>query len=492
MSSENSMINFRKMQQRLQNQSLATLCKSIAISGLFLFLFYTFFFNHLNYNHSSDDFLSHFKVVTMNNLSPPKIIDNSRTNISHIVFGIAGTVNGWKFRKSYIESWWRPNVTRGYLFLDRPPTQEFLPWPASSPPFQVNENITGLKAFQNIQKKFQIRLFRTILETFRLVGDRDVRWFVMGDDDTVLFVDNLIEVLAKYDHTQHLYIGTNSECVSSNVYASFGMAFGGAGYALSYPLAEALVAKLDVCIQRYHDLYASDLMLYSCLADLGVAALTREQGFHQIDLHHDISGLLSAHPQVPVISLHHMDVVNPIFPSMNRYKSINHLMKAAEVDSSRLLQQSVCYNRQSNWSISVSWGYSAHVYENIYSRNFLIKPLETFRPWRRSDRPPLYMFNTRPLTRNSCEVPHVFFFDSMENLRGNQVVLTYIRSSPRNLPPCPATGNHSADVIDKIQVFSPATERKRVGIMECCDIEHIAYMNVTDVKLRACTEDDSI
>ncbi|KAJ4724297.1 Glycoprotein-N-acetylgalactosamine 3-beta-galactosyltransferase 1 [Melia azedarach] len=482
-----------KMLQNFQHPSSGILCKSLAISGLVLFFFYTTLFNNL-YKLSHSDFYQQFKViwpaVSHGTDSSSSSNMTSPTNISHIVFSVAGTVKGLKYRKAYIEAWWRPNVTRGYLFLDRFPSKEFLPWPSSSPPFRVNEDISRVKAYEKIRKSFQIRVFRTILETFR-EGDKDVRWYVMADDDTILFVDNLVEVLAKYDHTQSLYIGTNSDCVTSNFYASFNMAFGGAGYALSYPLVEALATKLDTCMEKYQNLYASDLMLFSCLADFGVS-LTPEKGFHQIDLHNDISGLLSAHPHTPVISIHHLDFISPIFPSMSRSESINHLMEAAKIDHSRLLQQTICYHQQRNWSFSISWGYSTHIYENILSRNFLMKPLETFRPWWRNAKPPLYMFNTRILNKNPCEAPHVFFFHSMENSTDNQVLTTYIRASPRNLMPCLNNDNVSADFIHKIQVFSQATAHKKTRMTECCDVEDMADRNVTDIKLRVCTKDEII
>ncbi|EXB36740.1 hypothetical protein L484_016992 [Morus notabilis] len=37
----------------------------------------------------------------------------------------------------------------------------------------------------------------------------NVRWFVMADDNTVFFIDNLATVLGKYDHNQMYYIGEN-------------------------------------------------------------------------------------------------------------------------------------------------------------------------------------------------------------------------------------------------------------------------------------------
>lgn len=183
----------------------------------------------------------------------------------------------------------------------------------------------------------------------------------------------------------------------------------------------------------------------------------------QIDLHDDISGLLSAHPQTPFLSLHHLDTIDPIFPSMNRSESINHLMKAAKVDESRLLQQTICYYRPNNWSFSISWGYSAHIYEDIFPRSYLRRPLETFRPWK-NERPPLYMFNTRwPYNNIPCEAPHLFFFHSIHYFtKGDQVLTTYVRSSPRDLPVCSSNTNQSAEAIFKILVFSPATTHLEV------------------------------
>ncbi|XP_015875709.3 uncharacterized protein LOC107412446 [Ziziphus jujuba] len=436
---------------------LATLFKSLAIFlGLVLLMFYISLKKNTHFHQFN--LLANFTQ----NWQASVPITNTPTNISHIVYGIVGSMNTWKHKNSYVKSWWRPNVTRGYLFLDRDPTMDFLPWSSSYPPFRVNENFIKRSLYKNIVRPDQVRIVRTVMETFKQ-GDEDVRWYVMADDDTIVFVDNLVEVLAKYDHSKYMYIGANSECIKSNFDFSFDMAFGGAGYALSYPLAAALAKVFDKCIQRYTHLWVSDFMLYSCLSDL-VVSLTHQKGFHQIDLVGDISGLLSAHPQIPLLSLHHLDTIDPIFPFMNRSESINHLMKASKVDHSRLLQQTICYHRPSNWSFSVSWGYSVHIYENIFPRSYLRKPIETFRPWRK-ERPPLYMFNTRPWPPGNpcCEAPHVFYFDSIEKSEGNQTVTTYVRASPRGLAACSSSGNFSADPITQIQVFSsPAAKHMEV------------------------------
>lgn len=119
-----------------------------------------------------------------------------------------------------------------------------------------------------------------VSETLRL-GLKDVRWFVMGDDDTVFVVENLVRVLDKYDHRQMYYVGSSSESHVQNIAFSYGMAYGGGGFAISYPLAKALEKMQDRCLKRYPGLYGSDDRIQACMAELGLP-LTREPGFHQV------------------------------------------------------------------------------------------------------------------------------------------------------------------------------------------------------------------
>ncbi|KAI7982439.1 hypothetical protein LOK49_LG15G01335 [Camellia lanceoleosa] len=334
---------------------------------------------------------------------------------------------------------------------------------------------------------------RAVVEAFR-AEKRGVRWYVMAEDDTVFFVNNLVEVLGKYDHRKYYYVGMNSECIVANWEGGFGMGFGGGGYALSCPLVEALAENLDLCIRRYEYGYGSGHVLQSCVADLGVS-LTLEKGFHQIDLHGDISGFLSSHPQSPILSLHHLDTANPIFPSLNRHDSLNHLMKAAQADEPRLLQQTNCYHKPTNWTFSISWGYSAHIYESIFPPSILQRPIETFLPWEKGAMPP-FVFNTRLPSKDPCEAPHVFFFDSMEEPIGGRVVTRYVRRWQRKLPACSESGNHSADHISKIHVVSPIGKLDGVGSRrECCDVLRVSdmkFMNATVIKLRACLKDEIV
>ncbi|PIN04609.1 hypothetical protein CDL12_22854 [Handroanthus impetiginosus] len=185
------------------------------------------------------------------------------------------------------------------------------------------------------------------------------------------------------------------------------------------------------------------------------------------------------------MSLHHFDKVDPIFPNMDRFESTRHLMKAAAVDQFRMLQQTICHHRQSNWSFSISWGYSAHIYEKIMPRSYLQNPIETFKTWSSTPRPrPHYMFNTRLPSDDPCEAPHVFFLERVERT-SMEILTTYSRVWSRGLPRCWRNASHNADFISEVHVFSPATKRKEMDRCECCDVVR-ANGTRAELKFREC------
>ncbi|KAL8527498.1 hypothetical protein ACS0TY_005368 [Phlomoides rotata] len=398
--------------------------------------------------------------------------DSTPTELSHIVFGLIGSEQAWHQRKSYIESWWRANVTRGLLFLDKPPSDTLLPWPHTSPPYRVSDDLTLFLNKSDIRAQ---RMVHGIMEVIRetTTMKNEFRWLVMGDDDSIFFVDNMVDVLRRYDYRKYYYIGGHSEFLLSDYLFSFNQAFGGGGIMLSYPLATALAADMENCLNRYLMLNSADNTTRACIADIG------------LDFRGDISGLLSAHPLTPLLSLHHFDMVDPIFPSKDRFESTRHLMAAAAADQSRLLQQTICYDRHKNWTFSISWGYSAHIYERIMPRSYLQKPIETFNPWLHTPRPPTYMMNTRPLSSHPCEAPHVFFMESVHQDGQDEILTTYSRAWPRALPPCSLTADHSPDYISTIRVFSPPIKRTQIDRCECCDIVRMDNAEA-EIKFREC------
>lgn len=353
---------------------------------------------------------------------------NTETDLKHIVFGIAASASLWDRRKKYTKLWWRSTQTRGFVWLDKKvrPNKNDNKTDLALPPLRISSTTSHLKYKNKQGHHSALRISRIISETFRL-GLPDVHWFVMGDDDTVFVLENLVTVLSKYDHRQMYYIGSLSESHLQNIYFSYNMAYGGGGFAISYPLAKALESMQDGCIQRYPVLFASDDRIQACMAELGIP-LTKEPGFHQYDVYGNLFGLLAAHPITPLVSLHHLDVVEPIFPNRTRVQALQHLFKAVKVDSAGTLQQSICYDEKREWSFSVSWGYAVQIFRGIFSPRELEMPSRTFLNWYRRADFTAYTFNTRPVTRHPCQKPFVFYMKDAKYDNSTKITISnYIR-----------------------------------------------------------------
>lgn len=138
--------------------------------------------------------------------------------------------------------------------------------------------------------------------------------------------------------------------------------------------------------------------------------------------------MLSAHPLSPLLSLHHLDLVDPIFPNMTRANALGHLFKAVNVDPGRVLQQTVCYDRSNSLTVSVAWGYAIQVFEGNYYLPDLLRKQRTFSPWRRNKNilSKFFMFDTSEYVSDPCKRPVVFFLKSAVS-RSKHVYTDYSR-----------------------------------------------------------------
>lgn len=211
--------------------------------------------------------------------STGRVMESEGSTLRNIVFGIGASAELWQQRKEYVKLWWRPGELRGYVWLDEPVemTSDDV---GQLPELRVSEDISRFRYTNPKGHPSAIRLSRIVSETVRM-QPQGVDWFVMGDDDTIFSPDNLVKVLSKYDHTKMVYIGSSSESHRQNVDFSYQMAFGGGGFALSYPLARALERMQDKCLERHPELFGSDDRMQACVAELGVP-LFKEAGFHQV------------------------------------------------------------------------------------------------------------------------------------------------------------------------------------------------------------------
>nr|VDD39666.1 unnamed protein product [Brassica oleracea] len=445
------------------------------------------------------------------------------TQRRHLLFSIAASRDSWLRRSSYVRLWYSPDSsTRAVVFLDRRGGGGLDP-DHTLPPVIVSQDVSRFPYTFPGGLRSAIRVARVVKETIDGGDNKDVRWFVFGDDDTVFFVDNLVTVLSKYDHRKWWYVGSNSEFYDQNVRYSFDMAFGGGGFAISASLGKVLARVLDSCLMRYAHMYGSDSRIFSCLAELGVA-LTHEPGFHQlvsehyyyicvvisslfgklsssyftclvwfyldkcsyfpwmlideqqrvsifgkfssiteIDIRGNLFGLLCAHPLAPLVSLHHLDAVDPFFPKTNRTESVARLIGAASLDSARILQQSVCYDPSNTVTVSVVWGYAIQVYEGNKLLPDLLTLQKTFSTWRRgSGVRSNYMFSTRDYKLHSVGNCH----------RGEAVKrLQRIRVLSRKL---------------KLNVEQMNPPRR-----QCCDISS-PYNTSMVINIRQCMPDELI
>ncbi|KAK9051965.1 hypothetical protein SSX86_028593 [Deinandra increscens subsp. villosa] len=411
------------------------------------------------------------------------------TTIRHLLFSVASSGKSYLNRKPYLRLWYKRNYTNAVVFLDRPVTDSDAG--ADLPPVIISSDTSRFPYTFPKGLRSAIRVARIVKEAVESNDSDDIRWYVFGDDDTVFFTENLVRVLARYDHEEWFYIGSRSESYEQNLQHSFDMAFGGGGFAISRSLGRVLARVLDSCLMRYPHVYGSDSRVYSCLSELGVE-LTHEPGFHQVDVRGDLLGILAAHPLSPLLSLHHFDIIDPIFPGLTRVESVKHLLKAANHDPPRILQQAVCYDSSKSITVSVSWGYVVQVFEGNQLLPDLIRVQKTFTSWRRKENffSSLHMFNTRDYSKDPCKNPDLFFFEGIV-AEENRSYTFYNRKKSMNC----SRSNGMRDLV-KIKVFSKKldaadTQQKSSVRRQCCEILP-PYSETMVVALRSCETDELI
>nr|XP_010933989.1 uncharacterized protein LOC105054219 [Elaeis guineensis] len=376
------------------------------------------------------------------------------TGLQHVVFGIAASASLWKGRKDYIKLWWRPRQMRGFVWLDKP-VKEFNNSASATglPPLKLSGDTAHFPYTHQKGSRSAIRISRIVSETYRL-GLDNVRWFVMGDDDTVFVPDNLVRVLSQFDHRQPYYIGSVSESHLQNIYFSYGMAYGGGGFAISRPLAAALAQMQDRCLHRYPALYGSDDRIQACMAELGVP-LTRHPGFHQFDVYGDLLGLLAAHPVAPLVSLHHLDVVQPVFPNASSRAAALHRVFDGPVrlDSAAVFQQSICYEADHLWTVSISWGFAVHLVRGVMSPREMEMPARTFLNWYRRADYTAYSFNTRPVARHPCQKPSVYYLSSSRYDAARRTTITVYERHREVHPACRWKMDNPSAFVDRVVVY---------------------------------------
>ncbi|KDP44916.1 hypothetical protein JCGZ_01416 [Jatropha curcas] len=283
------------------------------------------------------------------------------------------------------------------------------------------------------------------------------------------------------------YIGGNSESVEQDLMHAYDMAFGGGGFAISYPLAEKLVNILDGCLDRYYYFYGSDQRIWACISEIGVP-LTLERGFHQFDIRGNAYGLLAAHPVTPLVSLHHLDQVDSLFPFQNQMDSLESINRAYRLDPPRILQQSFCHDYNRKWSVSISWGYTIQIYPTLLPAKDLQTPLQTFKTWRSSSDGP-FTFNTQPMRSNPCELPVVFMLERAEEVGHSGSLTSYLRLDSRPEKTCNRTDYAEAMSLKRILVSALKLDpeywtKDHARRRQCCELSNGGSIKKSSMQIR--------
>lgn len=412
---------------------------------------------------------------------------STETSIERIVFGIGASAHLWKNRSQFINKWWKKGETRGFVWFDKDLGDDWNP--KRDPDYKVSEDTSQFRYTHKSGSRAAIRISRIVSESFRL-GLKDVDWFVMGDDDTFFFTENLVGVLSKYDPKKLWYIGKNSEDHIQNQLFSYNMAYGGGGFAISYPLAKLLAQTQDDCIHRYPSLYGSDDRMKACISELGVP-LTKEEGFHQFDIRGDAQGILSAHPVAPIISIHHLEAIYPLFPNHTRPQALAHLGQALNVNPYGIFQQSICYDAGKNWSFSVSAGYVVHVHKGFIAPNVLEIPTVTFLSWHRRRESYAFPFSTQPRATEICKEPSAFYLDKSKSTVDGYVQSTYSKNERLNRKVCQEKLFPMSFVQD-IFIESEPLEKEwiRHPRRQCCRVTEVKEESIS-MEVRECRDGES-
>ena len=108
----------------------------------------------------------------------------------------------------------------------------------------------------------------------------DKKWVFFNDDDTFIFLPNLLRMLSKYDYNHDYYVGLYWTPRIDMEWREVQIAYasGGAGYAISRHLLTRMAPVMRGC-QNNFTRWAGDIRVGKCIVDLNVR-VTPAVGYH--------------------------------------------------------------------------------------------------------------------------------------------------------------------------------------------------------------------
>ncbi|CAM4836485.1 unnamed protein product [Rotaria magnacalcarata] len=208
---------------------------------------------------------------------------------------------------------------------------------------------------------------------------KTIQWFAFGDDDTVWFLDNLLQTLQQYNASTSIYLGNISDKLGAIRHHGTYYAYGGGGIILSRPLALKAAQHMKDC-RRFHHFFGGDEMIGKCITEILKINLTRNQNFHQMDHEGDMDGYFESGIQ-GLVSLHHMFSYWEPFPeehTINPRETMDLLKLAYQTFNHDFLKRYVRIDQQTNRTFLLTMGYSFSVINRILTHDELMKVENTW------------------------------------------------------------------------------------------------------------------
>lgn len=156
--------------------------------------------------------------------------------------------------------------------------------------------------------------------------------------------------------------------------------------------------------------------------------MTRLRALHQFDVTGNARGLLQAYSVGPLLSLHHVLGVDPVFPNMTHIAALQRLTRGMLADPLYFLTTAVCIDSNRLFTVVVSWGYSVRILDGVWSGWDLQKVERTFRRFGRGTQ---FAFNVRdeiPSANFSCALPIDLWVDDVRPKKNGSVESLYSRN----------------------------------------------------------------
>jgi hypothetical protein len=332
------------------------------------------------------------------------------------------------------------------------------------------------------------RFMMMVDEALRVVP-LSVKWFICVDEDTYLFVENVLAALSDYDPAIPWYLGDISEDLQGLDWYTR-MAYGGGGAVMSRPVVEALtgsdVVNLRTCRKKYERVDTGDDKLARCIADLGVP-FTRQPGFHQVDIRGDPRLVVQyLYSREPILSYHHVYAHWPLFlHEDSALKGMQRLFASYRIHQARhelFLALHFTHSAARKLTVAINIGWSIRIWAKAVPSKYFTKfvPEYGYAPWQ----PKLgkgYNFDSEPVDLDfHCTAAS---FEWRASASVSDSVFTQLYHQTPSHPSCSSTDlPPKLQKVRTVRVVHVPCDFQRVGVEIVSVSEALIVLQVLDCR----------